>query len=86
VTEREQQITSWWHALCAELDVDPSTATPDQVLDLAAVAAHEVLRPAAPLTTFLVGYAAGRAGGSAEDVATAASRAADLARSTEEDA
>lgn len=30
------------------------------VLDLARDAAHEVLRPAAPLTTFLVGVAVGR--------------------------
>jgi hypothetical protein len=33
----------------------------DQVLGLAGKAAHAVLRPAAPLTTFLVGYAAGQA-------------------------
>ncbi|WP_432558077.1 DUF6457 domain-containing protein [Granulicoccus sp. GXG6511] len=30
------------------------------ILDLARDAAHEVLRPAAPLTTFLVGVAVGR--------------------------
>ena len=33
------------------------------------------VRPAAPITTFLAGYAAGLAGGSAEDVATAIERA-----------
>jgi len=31
------------------------------LLDLARDAAHSVMRPAAPVTTFLVGYAAGRA-------------------------
>lgn len=33
------------------------------VLDLAREAAHGVARPAAPLTTFLAGYALGAAGG-----------------------
>jgi hypothetical protein len=37
----------------------------EQVLDLAADAAHAVQRPAAPVTTFVAGLAAGRAGGSA---------------------
>ncbi|MET1037253.1 MAG: DUF6457 domain-containing protein, partial [Aeromicrobium sp.] len=35
----------------------------DTVLKLAADAAHGVMRPAAPLTTFLVGVALGQAGG-----------------------
>lgn len=38
------------------------------VLDLARDAAHSVARPAAPLTTFLVGYAAGRSDGSPEEI------------------
>ncbi|MGJ9411642.1 DUF6457 domain-containing protein [Aeromicrobium sp. CF4.19] len=63
----QQLIDHWWAQLCAELDVD-APATPDVVLDLAATAAHEVVRPAAPLTTFLVGYAAGLAGGGEDAV------------------
>lgn len=51
----------------------------DVVLDLARDAAHGVARPAAPLTTFLVGYAAGLRGGSPDDVADAASVATRLA-------
>ncbi|HXD60970.1 MAG TPA: DUF6457 domain-containing protein [Lacisediminihabitans sp.] len=54
-----------------ELEVDLKT-----VLGLAGRAAHGVMRPAAPLTTFIVGYAAGKAVGSgsasAEDAFTAA--------------
>ncbi|MET0975298.1 MAG: DUF6457 domain-containing protein [Leifsonia sp.] len=38
------------------------------ILDLARDAAHGVARPAAPLTTFLLGYAAARAGGGADEV------------------
>jgi len=41
------------------------------LLDLARDAAHGVARPSAPLTTFLVGLAAGRAGGTPVDVAAA---------------
>ncbi|WP_439692641.1 DUF6457 domain-containing protein [Curtobacterium sp. SP.BCo] len=51
----------------------------DVVLDLARDAAHGVARPAAPLTTFLVGYAAGLRGGTADDVAATASVASRLA-------
>ncbi|RFA10208.1 hypothetical protein B7R54_14070 [Subtercola boreus] len=41
------------------------------ILSLAGDAAHTVLRPAAPLTTFVVGFAAGRAAGAGTDPATA---------------
>lgn len=40
----------------ADLDLDL-----DEVLNLAGTAARSIVRPAAPVTTFLVGYAAGRA-------------------------
>jgi Domain of unknown function (DUF6457) len=45
-------------ALGIEDDVDV-----DALLDLARDSAHQVERRAAPVTTFLVGLAAGRAGG-----------------------
>ena len=38
------------------------------ILDLARDAAHGVARPAAPLTTFLVGFAAGRTGASSAEL------------------
>lgn len=54
-------LDEWAHAISDELHlaVDP-TATNDLVLDLARDAAHGVARPAAPLTTFLLGVAVGR--------------------------
>ncbi|MPZ94373.1 MAG: hypothetical protein GEU96_05510 [Propionibacteriales bacterium] len=61
-------------ALGVEVEVDIAA-----VLDLARDAAHHVERPAAPLTTFLVGYAAAMRGGSAEDLADCIDLAADLA-------
>lgn len=51
----------------------------DEVLDLARDAAHGVARPAAPLTTFLVGYAAGLRGGAPADVTAATRTATELA-------
>lgn len=50
-----------------------------QVLDLARDAAHGVARPAAPLTTFLVGYAAGLRGGGAPAISDAVDTATHLA-------
>ena len=38
------------------------------VLDVAREAAHRVQRPAAPISTFLLGYAAGLAGGGTDDI------------------
>ncbi|WP_031072039.1 NTP transferase domain-containing protein [Streptomyces sp. NRRL S-118] len=71
----EEWITAVKAELGIELDVDTGV-----LLDLARDAAHGVARPAAPLTTFLVGYAAAKAGGDGpEAVAEAARKAAALA-------
>ncbi|MFI1210208.1 NTP transferase domain-containing protein [Streptomyces sp. NPDC020802] len=70
----DEWITAVKDELGIDLDVDTGT-----LLDLARDAAHGVARPAAPLTTFLVGYAAGRAGGGPEVVAEVARKAEALA-------
>ncbi len=70
----------WTEALATELGLDLTVDT-DLLLDLAREVAHAVERPAAPLTTFLVGYAAARAGGSAADIAAAVETARRLAAS-----
>jgi hypothetical protein len=71
-------LHKWMGELSSELGVDPDVDV-DVVLDLARDAAHQVDRPAAPLTTFLVGYAAALRGGSAKDIADCADTATDLA-------
>lgn len=56
-------LEAWIEAVCAELgiaDLEVSDDSMHIVLDLARDAAHQVQRPAAPLTTFLVGVAVGR--------------------------
>ena len=54
----------------------------DAVLNLAGDAARAVMRPAAPLTTFLVGYAAGLAVGGGADPASAITQATHTAIAT----
>lgn len=53
-------LDDWTAAACAELGLDPGQVDIRQILDLAKVAAHQVDRPAAPVTAYLVGLAAGR--------------------------
>jgi Domain of unknown function (DUF6457) len=72
-------LTAWVAALAEELGVDPAHVDRTLLLDVARDAAHGVARPAAPLTTFLVGYAAGLRGGGAAAVAEAAAAAQRLA-------
>jgi len=47
-------MQSWIDAVCAELNLPPDVNV-DVILDVARVAAHSVERPAAPVTTFLLG-------------------------------
>ena len=55
-------LARWATDLSAELDIE-QTLDVEAVLKLAADAAHGIVRPAAPLTTFLVGLAIGQAEG-----------------------
>jgi Domain of unknown function (DUF6457) len=71
-------LEDWVAALAAELGVDVDVDV-KLLLEVARDAAHQVDRPAAPLTTFLVGYAAGRRAGEPGAVADAAARAQALA-------
>lgn len=56
-------LAEWVADVCGELELDlvDQEATTTLVLDLTAAVAHGVARPAAPVTAFLVGLAAGRA-------------------------
>jgi hypothetical protein len=77
-------LTKWLLAVCAELDVPAAAvADPQVLLDVARDVAHGVQRPAAPLTTYVVGVAVGLALASGRDVAatlrTAALAASQLA-------
>lgn len=66
-----EHLTEFARALADGLGVGDVAVDLEAVLDLAADAAHGVVRPAAPITTFLVGLAAGRAGATPASVAAA---------------
>jgi hypothetical protein len=69
-------LAEWVAQLTAALDLDAGSVDTTLVLDVAREAAHSVARPAAPLTTFLIGLSAGSRGGSQ----AAVERAAGIAR------
>ncbi|MEH0973404.1 DUF6457 domain-containing protein [Micromonospora sp. CPCC 205546] len=70
-------MDDWVTAACAELDLDPARVPVPAVLDLAKDVAHQVLRPGAPVTAYLLGLAVGRGA----DPAGAAARLSALAAS-----
>ena len=76
MTAEPNVLEAWITAACGALDL---TDLPDRdrraVLDLARDVAHGVVRPAAPLTAFLLGLAVGRGA----DVETAAATLTRLA-------
>jgi hypothetical protein len=73
-------LDDWTAAVCTALGLDRDAIDTALILDLARDVAHGVARPAAPLSAFLVGLAAGRATGSHADAESAAARVTELAR------
>jgi Domain of unknown function (DUF6457) len=68
-------LETWTKTACAELGIDAAATDMTAVLDLARDVAHQVARPAAPLTAYLLGVAVGRG----EPVDRAAERLRELA-------
>jgi len=80
MTDTPADLDAWAARLATALGLPPGFEVDvPVVLDLARDAAHGVARPAAPLTTFLVGYAAGLAGGGPDELMRAIAVATDLA-------
>lgn len=75
----ENQIEAWMTALSERLGVDVAGVDTQALLDVARDAAHSVMRPAAPLATFLVGYAAGLNGTGLAGIEAASAEASALA-------
>lgn len=72
------KMHEWIAAAKAELGIDLDVDVAG-LLDMTKVVAHEVARPAAPLTSFLVGYAAALQGGGADAVSEANRKVTELA-------
>jgi hypothetical protein len=62
------ELDAWVAAACAELGLRPADITTKAVLDVARDVAHQVLRPGAPVSAYLMGVAVGR-GADPSDVA-----------------
>lgn len=77
------QLPEWTRAVIAELGLDVDVDV-KLVLDLARDAAHAVERPAAPLTTYLLGVAAAQRSVSGVDPAEVEAVAAQLTRLAED--
>jgi hypothetical protein len=53
-------LDDWTADACRALNLDPADVDTSLVLDLARDVAHGVMRPAAPLSAYLLGVAIGR--------------------------
>jgi hypothetical protein len=71
-------LHDWIDELCDALDIE-TEVDEALILDLAKVAADNVIRMAAPVTTYLVGYAAGSAGADEAEIERIAAKAQALA-------
>ena len=71
-------LHDWIDELCDALDIEVDV---DEalILDVAKEAAHKVDRPAAPISAFLLGYAAAASEGDPEEMDRLAAAAVDLA-------
>lgn len=78
-------MSEWVAEVCRDLELElkDQDATVNQVLDLTADVAHGVARPAAPVTAFLVGLAAGRSSRPDETVAELARTLGERAKTWE---
>ena len=59
-------LDEWISTACAELGLTPAEAESKAVLDVARDVAHNVVRPGAPVTAYLMGIAVGRGADPAE--------------------
>jgi hypothetical protein len=71
-------LHDWIDELCDVLDVE-TEIDEALILDLAREAAHNVERPAAPISAYLLGFAAGSQGAGPDEIEVLAGRAQALA-------
>ncbi len=68
---QDETLEEWCRSLLQAYELEDVQVDVNAVLALAGVAAHSVVRPAAPLTTFIAGYAAGLASAAGRSTETA---------------
>lgn len=57
------ELDDWVAELLKGLEIPDAPVDIDAILGMAGVAAHSIIRPAAPVTTYVAGFAAGLAAG-----------------------
>lgn len=78
--EFDRLLADWADRVRSELGIADAPLDIEKVLGVAGVAAHAIMRPAAPITTYLAGYAAGLAAAGGADPEAAARDALDRVR------
>ena len=73
---QDETLEEWCRALLQAYKLENVQIDVNAVLSLAGVAAHSVVRPAAPLTTFIAGFAAGLAAAPGREIDPASMDAA----------
>lgn len=74
-----EALDDWSAELCKRFGLAPEDVPTPLILDLARDVAISVARPAAPLSAFVAGLVAGRAGGTPADVRDAVAAITELA-------
>ncbi|AJT42650.1 DUF6457 domain-containing protein [Psychromicrobium lacuslunae] len=64
--DQQEILDNWCKELLAKFEISGTPLDSAAILGLAGRAAHGIVRPAAPLTTFIAGFAAGLAAGSGQ--------------------
>lgn len=83
---QDETLEEWCRSLLQAYELEDVQMDVNAILSLAGVAAHSVVRPAAPLTTFIAGFAAGLASGSGQATDSVSMAAAmDVARALAKD-
>ena len=80
-----EALDAWAEALRELFGLDPDDIPVTVILDLARDVAVGVARPAAPLSAFVAGLAAGKAGGTPEQVRRSVAEITSLAHGWRED-
>lgn len=79
---QDETLEEWCRLLLRAFELEDVDVDINEVLSVAGVAAHSVVRPAAPLTTFIAGLAVGLASGPGQAPdAPSMQKAMDVARS-----
>jgi len=74
-----ESLEAWAQTAASGLGIADVETPVARILDVAADVAHGVARPAAPLSTFLLGVAFGRSGGGPGELEALAARLSELA-------